>query len=118
MPKVLAVDADPGALAAYKEIFAGAGFEVRTAGDPVTAMALYQRFQPDLLVLEADMPAGGGQKLFDRLRALFQKAMPVIFAVAPGAADGPGRLANTAVHKKPLDPARLLADARLLLRLP
>jgi two-component system response regulator MprA len=119
MPRILAVDPDPGQLAVYKETFAKAGFEVRAAGDALAAVAEFGAFVPDLLVMDAGMPAGGGQTVFDRLRRLFRTAVPVIFAAA-SAEEGRGlpRLANSAVILKPAAPGALLAEAKRLLRLP
>ncbi len=118
MPLILAVDDDLNILEIYKGIFGEAGFEVRTAEDAVSAVMLFQQFQPDLLVLDVDMPAGGGQKVFDRLRNLFQTAVPIIFATGrPENVAHLAKLANVAILKKPFDPASLVAEAKRLLRL-
>lgn len=119
MAKILAVDDDLSILEIYKEIFVKAGFEVRTAEDAVAAVTLYQQFQPDLLVLDVDMPAGGGQKVFDRLRNLFQTATPIIFSTGlPESVQHLAKLGNVAVLKKPVNPEVLIAETRRLLKLP
>lgn len=118
MPKILAVDDDLSILEIYKDIFAAAGFEVRTAEDAVAAVTLYQQFQPDLLVLDVDMPAGGGQKVFDRLRNLFQSPTPIIFSTGmPEHIQNLAKLANVAVIKKPFAADQLVAEAKRLLRI-
>ncbi|MBI5743374.1 MAG: response regulator [Elusimicrobia bacterium] len=119
MAKILAVDDDLSILEIYKEIFVKAGFEVRTAEDAVSAVTLYQQFQPDLLVLDVDMPAGGGQKVFDRLRNLLQTATPIVFSTGmPESVQNLAKLANVAVLKKPVTPDLLIAEVKRLLRLP
>jgi CheY-like chemotaxis protein len=110
MARILAVDDDLSILEIYKEIFAGAGFEIATAEDAVSAVTRYQDFKPDLLVLDVDMPAGGGQKVFDRLRNLFQTATPIIFST--------GMPESVAVLKKPVNAGQLVAEAKRLLKIP
>lgn len=119
MAKILAVDDDLFILDLYKEIFTKAGFEVQTAEDAVAAVTKFQDFKPDLLVLDVDMPAGGGQKVFDRLRNLFQNATPIIFSTGlPETVQNLAKLANVAVLKKPVNPELLVATAKKLLNMP
>lgn len=119
MPKILAVDDDLIILELYKEIFSKAGFEIHTAEDASSAMAKYQEVKPDLLVLDVDMPAGGGQKVFDRLRNLLLTATPIIFST--GKPESVARLAknlNVVVLKKPVNPETLIDTAKKLLKMP
>lgn len=118
MAKILAVDDDLYILDLYKEIFTKAGFEVQTAEDAVAAVTKYQDFKPDLLVLDVDMPAGGGQKVFDRLRNLFQVSTPIIFSTGlPEHVENLGKLANVSILKKPVNPELLVAEAKKLLKM-
>lgn len=119
MAKILAVDDDLYILELYKEIFTKAGFQIETAEDAVAAVTKYQQFQPDLLVLDVDMPAGGGQKVFDRLRNLFQTATPIIFSTGlPESVGNLAKLANVSVLKKPVNPQLLISETKKLLKLP
>jgi DNA-binding response OmpR family regulator len=119
MAKILAVDDDLFILDLYKEIFTKAGFEVQTAEDAVAAVTKYQDFKPDLLVLDVDMPAGGGQKVFDRLRNLFQVSTPIIFSTGmPENVQSLAKLANVTVLKKPVNAELLVTEAKKLLKLP
>ncbi len=118
MAKILAVDDDLFILELYKEIFAKAGFEIHTAEDASSAMAKFQDVKPDLIVLDVDMPAGGGQKVFDRLRNLFMSATPVIFSTGSpenvaDLAGNPGVL----ILKKPVSPEMLIGAAKKLLKM-
>jgi two-component system response regulator VicR len=118
MSKILAVDDDQSILELYKEIFSKAGFEVQTAEDAVSAVMKYQDFKPDLLVLDVEMPAGGGQKVFDRLRNLFQTATPIIFSTgSPESVENLAKMANVIILKKPVNPEQLISAAKLLLRI-
>lgn len=116
--KVLAVDDDLCILELYKEIFTKAGFEIQTAEDAIAAVTRFQAFKPALLILDVDMPAGGGQKVFDRMRNLFQDATPIIFSTGmPEAVEPLARNHNVMVLKKPVNPEALIAAAKKLLKM-
>ncbi len=119
MAKILAVDDDLCILELYKEIFSKAGFEIETAEDASAAMMKFQTVKPDLLVLDVDMPAGGGQKVFDRLRNLLLASTPIIFSTgSPERVSGLARNFNVVILKKPVNPELLIDTARKLLNTP
>ena len=119
MAKILAVDDDLIILELYKEIFTKAGFEIHTAEDATGAMGKYQEVKPDLLILDVDMPAGGGQKVFDRLRNLLLTATPIIFSTgSPESVAGFAKNLNILVLKKPVNPEMLIAAVKQLLKIP
>jgi len=118
MAKILAVDDDLYILELYKEIFAKAGFEIHTAEDASGAMAKFQEIKPDLIVLDVDMPAGGGQKVFDRLRNLLLSSTPIIFSTgSPESVADLAKNFNVIILKKPVDPKTLLDAANKLLKI-
>lgn len=118
MLKILAIDDDLCILELYKEIFTKAGFEIQTAEDASAAVMRYQQFKPDLLVLDVDMPAGGGQKVFDRLRNILQTATPIIFSTGkPESVEKLGKAFNVSVLKKPVNPETLISEAKKLLKI-
>ena len=117
MAKILAVDDDLNILELYREIFAKAGFEVFTAEDASGAMGKFQEVKPDLVILDVDMPAGGGQKVFDRLRNLLMTTTPVIFSTgSPESVAGFAR-PDVIVLKKPVNPEVLIDAAKKLLKM-
>ncbi len=119
MAKILAVDDDLNILELYREIFSKAGFDIQTAEDAASAVMKYQDFKPDLLVLDVDMPAGGGQKVYDRLRNLFQTDTPIIFSTGmPENVQNLEKNLNVSVLKKPVHPEQLIAEAKKLLKIP
>ncbi len=77
--KVLAVDDDPAILAVYGEIFKMTNFEVFYAEDAFGAITKYQQIKPDIVLLDVDMPAGGGMAVFNRLRNTLLSQVPIIF---------------------------------------
>jgi len=116
MPRILAVDDDLCILDLYREIFTKAGFQVETAEDATAAMTKFQAFKPDLLVLDVDMPAGGGQKVFDRLRNLLLASTPIIFSTgSPEEVENLAKNFNVAILRKPVNPELLIDTVRNLL---
>ena len=62
--KILAVEDNPAILEFYIEFFSDMGFEVKTAEDALSALTLHQQFKSDLIVLDLNIPAGGGMLVF------------------------------------------------------
>lgn len=119
MIKILAVEDNPAILDFYRDFFAGAGFEVKTAEDALSATTLCQQFRPDLIVLDLNIPAGGGMKVFERLRLQLASATPILFSTAsPGSVADLAKNLNVAVLTKPLTPASLLEAVKKLIKLP
>ncbi|MFA6434149.1 MAG: response regulator [Elusimicrobiales bacterium] len=118
MAIILAVDDDLCILELYKEIFTKAGFEIYTAEDASSAVTVFQEVKPDLIVLDVDMPAGGGQKVFDRLRNIIMSPVPIIFStVTPESVAGLAKNFNVLVLKKPVNPEILTDAAKKLLNI-
>jgi DNA-binding response OmpR family regulator len=114
--KILAVDDDLYILELYKALFSEEGFIVETAEDAVGAMAKHNDFKSDLLILDVDMPGGGGQAVFAHVRRALDVCTPVIFST--GAAEGVAHLKDSprvAILKKPVECGRLLAEVKRLL---
>ena len=59
------------------------GYEVMAAYDPVQGYRMAIEKQPDLLLLDIQMPAGGGGSLFDNMQGnVLTAAIPIIFVTA------------------------------------
>ncbi len=116
--KLLVVDDDMTILELYKEILTKAGFEIQTAEDAIGAVTKFQEFKPALVILDVDMPAGGGKKVFERLRMQLMSPAPIIFSTAsPEAVASLERNLNVVVLKKPLTPDLLVDTVKKLLKL-
>jgi DNA-binding response OmpR family regulator len=116
--KILIVDDDPLILELYTEILTKAGFEIRTAEDAACAVTRFQEFRPALVILDVDMPAGGGTKVFERLRIQLAVPTPVLFSTAtPSAVEKLEKNANVRILKKPLTPGILIGAVKDLLKL-
>lgn len=116
--KVLVVDDDPAILELYREILSKAGFEVQTAEDAIGAVTKFQECRPSLVVLDVDMPAGGGRKVFERLRLQLAAPAPILFSTAsPASVADLEKNINVMVLKKPVTPGILVGAVRDLLKL-
>ncbi|MES3010208.1 MAG: response regulator [Pseudomonadota bacterium] len=108
--RVLIVDDSPDAadmLACALELD---GFQVRVAGDGVSALPLVADFQPHCVLLDVEMPGLDGYELAKRLRELYADDI-VLIAVTGRAADddrvkGTFRIVDH-YFTKPVDPVRL-----------
>lgn len=116
--KLLVVDDDPSLLELYREILGKAGFEVDTAEDAIGAITKFQEFKPELLILDVDMPAGGGRKVFERLRLQLASPVPILFSTAtPATVADLEKNLNVLVLKKPVSPGILVGAVKDLLKL-
>lgn len=117
MARILAADDDELITAFYTALFSEAGHQVATASDGTTALDGYLEFRPDILVLDVDMPYGGGGRIFNLIRRILQLGKPVIFVTGfPEKARG---LATTyslvSVFQKPVGGDMLLEEVKRLL---
>ena len=79
MKKILCIDDEPRILRILQHMLSREGYEVLTASDPRDTIRLIEDEQPDLLVLDVEMPGISGLEVFDRLKARFRDC-PVLFA--------------------------------------
>lgn len=115
MVKILAVEDNPAILDFYREFFAEAGFVVETAEDALSAITKYQQFKPDVIILDLDIPAGGGMQVFERLRSTFNDPVPIIFSTGkPEKLPRLENLHNVSGLPKPVNPELLLAEVQKL----
>jgi DNA-binding response OmpR family regulator len=115
--KILIVDDDPDLLAVTGFALQQAGFLVVKASDGVAALDAFNREQPDLAVLDINMPKMNGFELAQKLRERTQIPLlmltvrseeeDVVRALAIGADD---------YLSKPFSPRILLARVKALLR--
>jgi len=116
MVKILAVEDNPPILDFYRELFTDAGFEVKTAEDALSAITLQQEFKADLIVLDLNIPAGGGMLVFETLRARLHDPVPIIFSTGkPEQLPDLSKLHNVTIIKKPTDPEMLMAVVKDIL---
>ncbi len=112
MNKILVVEDDKDIALALGTRLRAAGFKVSNAYDALGGVSRAVKDQPDLVILDLMMPAGGGIKVAERIRALEATAtVPIIFITAsqdPGLRNEAMAFDPHAFVEKPYDPATLL----------
>jgi two-component system, OmpR family, response regulator VicR len=81
MTKILYVEDEPFLSRIVKESLESRGFTVELVGDGAEAVAAFERFQPDIAVLDIMLPNVDGYELGQQLRRL-DATLPIIFLTA------------------------------------
>jgi hypothetical protein len=66
-PRLLIADSDAELRDVFRRFFSGSGFDVATAGAGLECLEQFRQFLPDVLVVEREMPWGGGEGVLGRL---------------------------------------------------
>ena len=110
MKRILAVDDDNTMTEYYKALLEEAGYQVRTAEDATSAVMVFRDFNPDLIILDVEMPSGGGERVFEITREICKGGFPVIFVT--GLPDRVEKLVlkfpNVGIMQKPVKSKELL----------
>ena len=82
-PKILIIDDDKTVVTAVSGALRAAGFQVIAAFDGAQGFMFANREVPDLILLDLNMPAGGGLGVWQRLRGSTRTlGIPVVFVSA------------------------------------
>jgi two-component system alkaline phosphatase synthesis response regulator PhoP len=87
MPKnILVVDDDRSIHTALRSILEKAGYRIASAMDGMQGTMMARQNAPDMIILDINMPAGGGYTVFERLRQMNTTAhIPIlIYSAVPG----------------------------------
>ncbi len=79
-PRVLIIEDEEGLLEILELNFRGAGYDVSTAADGVTAWQQFDRVRPDLLLLDLNLPQMSGFRLLELVRS--ESDVPVLILTA------------------------------------
>lgn len=83
--RILAVDDDPSALGALRQILAQKGYDVLTAADGESALVLLDTEEIDLALLDVTLPGMSGYDVCRHIRAQERtREIPVVFLTARG----------------------------------
>lgn len=114
MKTVLLVEDDKKITLAIGVRLKAMGYNVASAADAVTAVAQARKSQPDVLVIDINLPGGDGFLVAQRMQSLLQtSSTPIIFITASkqsGLKERAKDLGAVAFLEKPFD-ATQLADA-------
>ena len=117
--KVLIVEDDPVARHIIHTALKSAQFEATAVADAMQALPVAQKTQPDLIILDLGLPAGGGLTFLNRV-----KRFPALSAIPVLVVSGLDRAANektaleagaTAYLQKPVDHEQIVAEVKRLL---
>ena len=118
-PKVLIIDDDKSLVALFSAELGKAGYHVLAAYDAMQGFMLAQREVPALILLDLQLPAGGGLQLLEKLaRGSKTLAIPIVMV---SATSDPQMQAETtakgavAFLQKPVDRSALVATVKELL---
>jgi CheY-like chemotaxis protein len=114
MASVLLVDDDAETLAAWEANCIAAGFEVRSASNGQSALAMFIESPVDIVVADWRMPVMSGSELCHRLRAL-PGLGDVAFILISGEPSPPAFISYDGFLRKPVDGSMLLATMQRLL---
>lgn len=83
MPKLLVVDDESSVCYSFRRLFSSDSVEILTAQTVAEGRARLLAHQPDVVVLDLQLPDGSGMELFEEIRCGTSK-QPVIFITAHG----------------------------------
>lgn len=113
MIRILAVEDNPAIVDFYFEFFTDAGYEVQTAEDAQTAIQKQKEFHANLIILDLDIPGGGGIFVYETLRTELKDNVPIIFSTGkPEKLSEVGNLVNVSSLGKPTPPEKLMAEVQ------
>jgi len=109
--RVLIVDDNRDAAEMISDLLSEAGYEVRLAADPSTALSLADAFHPQIAILDIGLPVMDGYALGRELRARQPDAPPLLIALTGYGQEQDRRRSTDAgftLHLvKPVDPHKL-----------
>ena len=117
--RVLIIDDDRPLCELFAAHLRGAGYVPMIAEDAMQGFMFAQRELPDAILLDINMPAGGGMTVFDRLsKSAKTREIPVVVVTAVNdskvEADSTARGARAVLHK-PIDKDTLLKQVASVL---
>jgi len=93
MTKIAIIEDDPVINQMYRMKFEADGFEVQLADNGNRGVALVEKFQPDMILLDLQMPQMGGAEALEIIRAHdWGKHIPVIILTNLGEEESPKHL--------------------------
>jgi CheY-like chemotaxis protein len=79
--RLLIADDDPSLIEAYVLFFGACGYIIQTAPHGVAALAAYRNWDPDVVMLDIQMPHMGGYAVAREIRRMGGGSWPLLLAV-------------------------------------
>lgn len=122
MTKIAIIEDDSVINQMYRMKFEADGFDVQVADNGKTGIELVQKFQPDMILLDLQMPEMTGDEALAYIRAQeWGKFIPVIILTNLGAEESPKALKELGIHsyivKADLTPSQVVSRVKEALNL-
>lgn len=99
MTRIAIIEDDTTINQMYRMKFEAAGFDVQMASDGERGVALIESFQPDIILLDLQMPTMSGVEALKVIRShAWGKTIPVIILTNMGKEESPKELAELGVE--------------------
>lgn len=99
MTKIAIIEDDAVISQMYRMKFEAEGFEVQLADNGARGVALVESVQPDIILLDMQMPKMSGDEALRKIRASsWGKTIPVIVLTNLGAEEAPKDLHTLGIH--------------------
>ena len=116
--KILHVEDDKSVSLLVRAVLERAGYQVFSALDAMQGLMMVRTVQPDLVVLDVMMPAGGGASVHERIRLMSgSMALPILIYSATDPAEIAKKIpldSMTTMLQKPAPPAEIVAAVKKL----
>jgi CheY-like chemotaxis protein len=113
--RILVVDDDASVREMVGRVLAGEGYSVCIAADGEGALAAVDREQPDLVLLDLNLPGMTGWEVLDALRKRKPNLPTIVITARPNQAALAGARGASRLFEKPLDFPILLRSLRIAL---
>lgn len=98
MTKIAIIEDDPVINQMYRMKFEADGFNVRMASDGERGVAMVKEFQPDIILLDLQMPHMNGAEALEKIRAEpWGEDIPVLILTNLGEEEAPESLKNLSI---------------------
>jgi DNA-binding response OmpR family regulator len=99
MTKIAIIEDDPVISQMYRMKFEADGFDVQLANNGKRGVAMVENFQPDIMLLDLQMPEMSGDEALEEIRKHdWGKAIPVIILTNLGEEESPKSLRSLGIH--------------------
>lgn len=122
MTKIAIIEDDSVINQMYRMKFEADGFEVQVADNGKSGIELVEKYQPDIILLDLQMPEMNGDQALARIRSKdWGKNIPVIILTNLGAEESPKELKDLNIHsyivKAEFTPSQVVARVKEVLHL-
>ncbi len=115
MTKIAIIEDDPVISQMYRMKFEADGFDVRMAANGRIGVEVVKKFQPDIILLDIQMPEMNGAEALEHIRQ-YNQTVPVIVLTNLGEEEAPDNLRNLGIHsyivKANLTPRQVVAQVK------